>query len=89
MAAVAREHGLRASLVYRWQQELRAPVETARGATPVAGFVALPLPTPAPELRTPPSHIEVELQRGSTLLKVRWPVGAAADCAAWLRGVLA
>ena len=89
VAAVAREHGVRASLVYRWQQELGAPVPAVSGAASVAGFVPLPLLTPAPELRAPPSNIEVELQRGEVVLKVRWPVGAAAECVAWLRGVLA
>lgn len=32
-------------------------------------------------------HIRVELQCGDTLLKVDWPVEAAADCSAWLREV--
>jgi carbon monoxide dehydrogenase subunit G len=32
-------------------------------------------------------HIRIELQRGDTLLKVDWPVEAAADCSAWLRDV--
>ncbi|MDM0019615.1 CoxG family protein [Variovorax saccharolyticus] len=32
-------------------------------------------------------HIRIELQRGDTLLKVDWPVEAAADCSAWLREV--
>jgi len=30
-------------------------------------------------------RIRIELQRGDTLLKVDWPVEAAADCSAWLR----
>jgi len=33
------------------------------------------------------SHIRIELQRGDTLLKVDWPIEAAADCSAWLRDV--
>jgi len=32
-------------------------------------------------------HIRIELQRGDTVLKVDWPVEAAADCSAWLRDV--
>ena len=32
-------------------------------------------------------HIRIELQRGDTLLKIDWPVEAAADCSAWLREV--
>jgi hypothetical protein len=30
----------------------------------------------------------VELQRGSTLLKVRWPLQAVAELAVWTREVL-
>ena len=35
----------------------------------------------------PVSDLEVRLQRGDTLLKVDWPIEAAADCSAWLRDV--
>ena len=85
VASVARTHGVRASQVYKWRQDAQA---SAAG-----GFVALPLAAlgPEPTAASSPalSHIEVELQRGEVALKVRWPVGAAPDCAAWLRGVLA
>ncbi len=89
VAAVAREHGLNASLVYKWQHAAGVAVQAVGGVAPVAGFVAVPLPTPVHELCAQPSNIEVELQRGEVALKVRWPVGAAADCALWLREVLA
>ena len=39
-------------------------------------------PTPLPDIR-------IELQRGATTAVVRWPVQAAASCAAWLRALLA
>ena len=82
VAAVARHHGIGASQVYKWRQDAQA-----RAA---GGFVALPMPALAPESsQQPASHIEVELQRAGVALKVRWPVGAAADCALWLREVLA
>ncbi|MDN8616245.1 CoxG family protein [Variovorax ginsengisoli] len=32
-------------------------------------------------------QIRIELQRGDTLLKIDWPIEAAADCSAWLREV--
>jgi hypothetical protein len=32
-------------------------------------------------------HIEVDLQRGASRLKVRWPSSQAGDCASWLRAV--
>ena len=82
VAAVARTHGVRASQIYKWRQDAQA---SAAG-----GFVALAL-GPEPTVASSPalSHIEVELQRAGVVLKVRWPVGAAADCALWLREVLA
>ncbi len=33
-------------------------------------------------------NIHIELQRGAMLVRVQWPVTCAADCAAWVRGVL-
>lgn len=91
VGAVAREHGINASLVYKWQQGVGVAVQAVGGAAAMAGFVVVPLPSPTHvhELCAQPSNIEVELQRGEVVLKVRWPVGAAADCAAWLREVLA
>jgi hypothetical protein len=34
------------------------------------------------------NDIRIELQRGTTTVKVTWPLSAAAECAAWLREVL-
>ena len=33
-------------------------------------------------------EIVIELRRGATLVKVSWPVEAAAACSAWLRALL-
>lgn len=87
---VARAHGLAVSLVRKWRRDHVAGAMPSAVATTsaTAGFVALELASPLTR-PAPPAQIEVELQRGRTRLKVRWPVGAAADCAAWLRGVLA
>jgi hypothetical protein len=46
-----------------------------------AAGVALPLPVAD-------RAIEVELRRGSTVVKVSWPLSAAADCGDWLRELL-
>ncbi len=35
-----------------------------------------------------PSNIQIELQRGATLVRVQWPVTRAGECAAWMREVL-
>jgi transposase len=32
--------------------------------------------------------ITIELRRGATVVKVAWPLAAAADCAVWLRALL-
>jgi len=32
--------------------------------------------------------IAIELRRGATVVKVSWPLAAAADCAVWLRELL-
>ena len=33
-------------------------------------------------------EITIELRRGATMVKVGWPLAAAADCAIWLRELL-
>ena len=43
---------------------------------------------PAPATSTP-HHIEVELHRGTTTLKLKWPATACAQLSAWTREVLA
>ena len=54
------------------------------------GFVALALPQPSPaEVPKPATtlaapEIRIELRRGATVVAIHWPVGAGADCAAWL-----
>lgn len=85
--------GINANLVQKWRRESLKLVSTEASSAAVqpVGFIELPMPFPtAVQAHSqPPSNIEVELQRGKLVLKVRWLVSAAADCAAWLRGVLA
>jgi transposase len=53
---------------------------------PVAMPSAVPaVSTPAPEVE---QEIHIELRRGAVTVSVRWPVHAAAQCAAWTREVL-
>lgn len=95
VAAIALRYSINANLVHKWRRESCEAVQAnaAAAALQPVGFVPLSLPSlTTSEMvseRRVPAQIEVELQRGSTLLKVRWPVEAVADCAAWLRGVLA
>lgn len=53
---------------------------------PVAMPSAVPaVSAPAPEVA---QEIHIELRRGAVTVNVRWPVHAAAQCAAWVREVL-
>src|SRR6516225_10447383 len=72
VASVAMANGINANLLRRWVQAAASPaaVTPMSDAEPV-GFIALPMPT-APTLPTEP--IRIELQRGSTIIAVTWPV---------------
>ena len=91
MAAVALTNGLNANLLRRWVvTEERA--QQAERSEPVSAPPArldsfIPLQVEAPVLRGGPP-ISIELRRGATVIKVAWPLPAAADCAAWLRELL-
>ena len=95
IAAVALANGLNANLLRRWVvteeraqrangiDTVSAPV--ARLEAPTRSFIPLPLEAPVVKSEQP---ISVELRRGATVVKVAWPLSAAADCAAWLRELL-
>lgn len=92
IAAVALANGLNANLVRRWVAAVESSAIAVAAAASSAKtetkpeFVPLQLPPPAaPE---PPSEIRIELQRGTTAVKVAWPASAAAECATWLRELL-
>jgi transposase len=90
VAAIALAHGLNANLVHKWR---RGSAPMARSAASsdaghVAGeFIALALPSreAAPAAL---ADIRIELRRGATRVAVSWPLAAADQCAAWLRGWL-
>jgi transposase len=97
VAKVAMAHGINANVVHRWRQLVReehpAPVSQPGVALPanVGGFVPVSLPAPSvsvPSAPVPISELRIELQRGTTTVKVVWPLSAAAECAAWVREVL-
>jgi transposase len=95
IAAVALANGLNANLLRRWvvteEQAQRANVidtvsaPAARLEVPTRSFVPLQLEAPVVKSEQP---ISVELRRGATVVKLAWPLSAAADCAAWLRELL-
>ena len=92
IAAVALANGLNANLLRRWVvSEERAQPATAMEAVRVSparvevdSRAFIPLQLERPEVSNK-QEISIELRRGATVVKVSWPVAAAAQCAAWLR----
>lgn len=82
VARVAMEHGINANIVHSWRKRARGEEVVPR---PVhEQFVPLAFPS----TMTAGAIVEVEVQHGATLLKVRWPLEGAADLARWTREVL-
>jgi transposase len=94
-AAVALANGLNANLLRRWvveeeraQQAKRSePVSAPPVRLDIDNGSFIPLQVEAPVLRDG-QPITIELRRGATVIKVAWPLLAAADCAVWLRELL-
>jgi len=95
IAAVALANGLNANLLRRWvvaeEQTQRAdrsePVSAPPARLDLDNGLFIPLQVEAPVHRDG-QPISIELRRGATLIKVAWPLPAAAACAAWLRELL-
>lgn len=95
IAAVALANQLNANLLRRWV----VTAEQAQGAKQTETVIATPtrprvengtfIPIAVEEspVTTTPT-ITIELRRGATVVKVGWPLVAAADCATWLRELL-
>ena len=72
-----------------------APGKTPAPLGNTPEFIAIEMPAPRTAVRDEADPagamqaadplIQVELRRGPLHLNVRWPAGAAQDCAAWLR----
>jgi len=86
VAAVALSHGVNANLVHKWRRQQR-PV----GAANPSFIPVMPSESAVPAVVTAAQAacIEIDVRRGATALQIRWPVSAAGECAAWLRGWLA
>ena len=95
IAAVALEHRLNANLLRRW---VVAAERTEAVHTPVSRTVALAGAVPTTPAFVPvelqrsavvtAQEIVIELRRGATVVKVSWPLAAAAACGAWLGELL-
>ena len=94
MAAVALANGLNANLLRRWVVAAQHTPVAVRNDTVSAvparsneNAAFLPVQVERHALATV-QEIAIELRRGATVVKVGWPLSAAADCAAWLRELL-
>jgi transposase len=84
LSRVAMMHEINPNLLRRWvNQRGGLNGETSVATAQQTSFVPVSLPT----ARTP-GEICIELDRGETTVRVRWPSDAAEACAAWLRGWL-
>ena len=95
IAAVALEHRLNANLLRRWvvaAERTRAVVAPVSRTAALAGAVPTNTAFMPVELQSSPvvtaQEIVIELRRGATVVKVSWPLAAAAACAAWLGELL-
>ena len=94
ISAVALAHRLNANLLRRWV----VAAEQAPAAKPLAPVRAAParsmvdsrtcIPIQGESSVVTSQQITIELRRGTTVVKVGWPLAAAAECAAWLRELL-
>ena len=92
IASIALPHGINANLVHTWRRESRQASEPPEPPAPPSvtpqnppTFIPLAL---APNPVSVVADIRIELRRGGTTVAVTWPLGAAAECATWLREIL-
>jgi len=87
VAGVALTNGVNANLVRRWMTERGVSVPSMRERVPsqpvvrAPAFVPVTIAPPEPIATT----IRIEVQRGTSVVKVEWPLQAAGECSAWLR----
>ena len=93
VAAVALANGINANMLRKWVREAEAqdkgkptaltlPASNSSQEPPQFIPLALPAAAPVPDIR-------IEVQRGSTTVRVNWPTSVASECAAWLKEWLA
>jgi transposase len=91
VSGIALANAVNANLLRKWMgaRGVTAPSlrRSARPTEPVARAPEFLPVAIAPAAPSPP-EIRIEARRGNAVVKIEWPVVAAADCAAWLRGWL-
>ena len=90
IAAVALHYQLNANLLRRWvaAREVQDVAREARQSMSAPPAEFIPLQLEAPGAAPTSTEIQIEVRRGAAVVTVRWPLCAAADCAAWLQGWL-
>lgn len=91
VAGIALVNGVNANLLRKWMvargvtaPSLRRPAGSAEPVTRAPEFLPVAITPTEPNL----PEIRIEARRGNAVVKIEWPVVAAAECAAWLRGWL-
>ena len=91
VAGIALANGVNANLLRKWMQARGVTAPSQRRQVKASESVArapefLPVAIQPTERSLP--EIRIEARRGSAVVKIEWPVAAAAECATWLRGWL-
>lgn len=88
VAGIALANGVNANLLRKWMlargvtaPSLRRQAEPKEPVVRAPEFLPVAIQPSVPEIR-------IEARRGSTVVKIEWPVAAAAECTTWLRGWL-
>lgn len=91
VAGIALANGVNANLLRKWMgargvtaPSLRRHAQSAEPVTRAPEFLPVAVTPTEPNL----PEIRIEARRGTAVVKIEWPVVAAAECAAWLRGWL-
>ena len=93
IASVALSYGLNANLLRRWMYDADPSyLKRGNGLTGTSGPVPitntpgfLPVSLPHSSSKADGQSIEIEVHKGSSTIKVKWPMQASTTCLAWLR----
>ncbi|TAL88571.1 MAG: IS66 family insertion sequence hypothetical protein [Candidimonas sp.] len=91
VAAVALAHGVNANVVHKWRRQSERGelgIGAVPGFLPVALKRATALSIPSTTAQAG-SQVRIDLAGRNLTASVHWPVSHAAQCAAWLRQLLA
>lgn len=81
ISAVALAHGVNANLLRRWINQFRSE-QSSRTVLEPARLVAVQVDLPAEAQAN--DAIEINIQKGSTRISIRWPGHQAKACSQWL-----